>query len=225
MSLLEYLPAIYQDPTDGDDPQHGDQFLRQYLSVFERVMLIPSEEPGRGAHRESTTDPRALEAEIVGIHALFDPETTPESFLKWLAGWVALGLRSDLSVLKQRRLIANIAHLYRIRGTRRYLEEVLKLYLEGMPTVTDEDRPGLQVATHSTVGVDTYLGGGASFLFQVKLGLSRRDEEFVAKQRRLAREVIEMERPAHTWYELRVVFPRFQVGVQSTVGVDTVLTP
>jgi hypothetical protein len=32
-------------------------------------------------------------------------------------------------------------------------------------------------------------------------------------------------RPAHTWYELRLIFPRLQVGDQSTLGVDTVLAP
>jgi phage tail-like protein len=219
MSLLEYLPAIYQDPSEGSDPGQGAQFLNQFLDAFERVMLS-----GQGdAPREAAPEP--LEEKIARIHLLFDAESTPEEFLHWLAGWVALALRSDLSPSRQRRLLANIAHLYRIRGTRRYLEEILKLHLDALPSVTDEDLPSLQIARHSTVGTDTYLGGGPSFLFQVKLAFSQKENDFTARQRQLAREVIELERPAHTWYELRVIFPRMQLGVHSTVGVDTVLAP
>ena len=215
MSLLDYLPAIYRDPTDGDDPK-GGQFLGQFLEPFEHVMLFGA---GTAAHIES------LEDEIARIDLLFDADNTPEEFLNWLASWVALALRSDLSLARQRRLVANVAHLYRIRGTRRYLEEILKLHLDALPSVTDQDRPSLQIVNHSTVGVDTYLGGGPSFVFQVTLAFSQKEDEFTARQRQLARDVIELERPAHTWYELRVIFPRLQIGVQSTVGVDTVLAP
>jgi hypothetical protein len=97
--------------------------------------------------------------------------------------------------------------------------------VDALPSVTDEDLPLLQIAVHSTVGADTYLGGGPSFLFQVNLALSQKEQEFVARQRQLAREVIELERPAHTQYELRIIFPKLQLGVHSTVGVDTVLAP
>lgn len=218
MSLIEYLPAIYQDPTDGDEAG-GRLFLRDFLSAFERLLLSSG-----GAHRPAV-DPEPLEDEIARIPALFDAERAPEQFLNWLAGWVALRLRADLSVDRKRRLVANIARLYRIRGTRRYLEEVLKLYLDALPSVTDQDLPALQITDHSTVGADTYLGGGPAFLFQVKLAFSRDDGAFVEQQRQLAREIIDLERPAHTWYDLKVIFPRMQLGVQSTVGVDTVLAP
>ena len=220
MSLLEYLPAIYQDPTDGDDPAHGSQFLRQFLRPFEQVLLAA---PGGTGNGRAGAGIRPLADAIAQIHLLFDAESAPEAFLPWLASWVALALRSDLSQPRQRKLLANTARLYPIRGTRRYLEEILKLYLDALPSVTDEDFPLLQIAVHSTVGVDTYLGGGPPFLFQVSLAFSQRDNDFVARQRQLAREVIELERPAHTWYELQVIFPKLQLGVYSTVGVDTVL--
>ena len=37
------------------------------------------------------------------------------------------------------------------------------------------------------------------------------------------RHVIEAEKPAHTTYELELIGPRFRLGVQSTVGIDTIL--
>ena len=80
MSLLEYLPAIYHDPTDGDDPAHGGQFLRQFLWPFERIMLCA--QGGAGI--------RSFAEAINRIHLLFDAESTPEAFLNWLAGWVTM---------------------------------------------------------------------------------------------------------------------------------------
>jgi phage tail-like protein len=226
MSLLEYLPAIYQDPREGDDSSQAAKFLSQFLLAFERVLLSQTSDTHRALSQDQPAgDIEPLEDEIAGIHLLFDADRTPERFLNWLAGWVALSLRSDLSVSRKRRVVANIAHLYRIRGTRRYLEEVLKLYLDAWPSVIDEDLPAMQIARHSTIGSDSYLGGGPSFLFQVQLAFSRKETDFVEGQLQLAREVIELERPAHTCYELKAIFPRLQLGVQSTVGVDTVLTP
>jgi phage tail-like protein len=226
MNLLDYLPAIYQDPTDGANPVHGREFLRQFLQPFEHMLLsAPDRTPDIAARGWMGAGIQPLADKIARVHLLFDPETTPEAFLYWLAGWVALTLRSDLSETRQRRLLANAARLYPIRGTRRYLDEILKLYVEALPSVTDGDQPQLQIAVHSTVGTDTYLGGGPSFLFHVTLAFSQKDNDFVAKQSQLARDVIELERPAHTWYRLRVIFPKLQLGVHSTVGVDTVLAP
>lgn len=44
-----------------------------------------------------------------------------------------------------------------------------------------------------------------------------------ADDERMLRRAIDAEKPAHTAYELRLVPSRFRVGVQSTVGVDTIL--
>jgi phage tail-like protein len=288
MSLLDYLPAIYQDPEDQGAPNPEAFFLRQFLSAFEAVLLSSGRglpfRPRRFGREEdadssrgtggrtaasrtaggrvdgsawqaedarpeggsltygarqaedsrteggaSTWDTRedgpSLEDEIAGLHDLFDPEETPEAFLQWLSTWVALAWRPDLSPSRQRRILANAVRLYRIRGTRAGIEESLRLYLDVLASVDDGDLPPFQIQVHSTVGVDTHLGGGASFLFQVTLAFPREDPEFVSEQTRLAREVIELGRPAHTRYVLRTLYPRFRIGAHSRVGVDTVLAP
>lgn len=126
---------------------------------------------------------------------------------------------------RKRKLVAEIASLYRIRGTKTYLERILRLTLDALPLVVDAELPGLQIAKYSTVAEDTYLGGGPPFVFQVILAFSKNEERFVEQQSHLARELIEMEKPAHTWYELKATFPRLRVGRHSTIGVDTVLAP
>jgi hypothetical protein len=54
--------------------------------------------------------------------------------------------------------------------------------------------------------------------FTVFLPLTRR---LSPAQELQIRALIEKEKPAHTQFELRKVQPRFRVGVQSTVGLDT----
>jgi hypothetical protein len=46
-----------------------------------------------------------------------------------------------------------------------------------------------------------------------------------ATQERTIRRAIDAEKPAHTGYDLCLVEPRFRVGVQSTVGLDTIIGP
>jgi phage tail-like protein len=194
--LIEHLPAIYREGTSEDDERRADKFLRPYLQAFEQVLL------------DTEKDFPSLQQEVEDIPRLFDAEDTPERFLSWLAGWIALTLHPELIVSRRRRLIGEMAKLYRIRGTREYLQIILKLQLDAEPAVSDMDLPGLQIADHSTVGVDTYLGGGPPFLFHVNLALPRRDEGFAERQARLARDLLDMEKPAHTWYKLTWTYPR-----------------
>jgi phage tail-like protein len=44
-----------------------------------------------------------------------------------------------------------------------------------------------------------------------------------ADDERMLRRAIDAEKPAHTTYTLHLVAPRFRVGVQSTVGMDTIV--
>ncbi|MBV9301597.1 MAG: hypothetical protein JOY62_01135 [Acidobacteriaceae bacterium] len=211
--LIEHLPAIYREGIPIQGQRLPSHFLGVFLRAFERVLLDGEEEF------------TSLDEQVDRIPLLFDPQSTPEGFLNWLAGWIALSFQAGLNPQKRRRLLARMASLYRIRGTRAYLEEVLRLQLDALPSVSDTDLPGFQIRAHSTVGDDTYLGGGPPFLFQVTLAFTHQDRAFVEQQSRLARDVIEREKPAHAWYKVTVIFPRLRVGIHSTIGVDTVLAP
>jgi phage tail-like protein len=167
---------------------------------------------------------KSLEDEVSDLHCLFEPEHTPVRFLAWLAGWAALAVEASLSLARKRELVARIIPLYRIRGTKRYLEELLTLHLDAGATVAveDDERPPLQVGRFSTIGKDCYLGGGAPHWFRIRLEFSETDWQRVEPQCQLARRVIDLAKPAHTLYELNVKAHRMQIAVHSTVGVDTV---
>ena len=203
--LLQYLPAIYQQ----------EAFLGQFLLAFEKVLLERDDGVSFPA--------KGLEATIAGLATLFDPRQTPEEFLGWLSGWTAFSLRADLSVTKQRDFIARIISLYRWRGTKKNLQDLLAIFTVGTPTVVEPEAAEFQVGVHSTIGKDTYVGGGPPHFFRVTVSLPRAAPEIQARQMEIAHALIELEKPAHTHYELDVVFPSMQVGVFSTVGVDTLL--
>jgi phage tail-like protein len=233
--LMEYLPSIYQEA----EPARPKTFLGQFLLVFEKVLLGLDEDlhPLRDAHgdgeerEESKSEAEAEEEieglgeKIAGLHTLFDPAVTPEEFLPWLAGWAALSLRFDLSSARKRKLLANIIPLYRIRGTRKYVEELLMLCVDAVVSVSDAELPPLQIGVHSTLDSDTYIGGGPPYFFSVTLVAPKLTQQQKEKQMAIAHSVIELAKPAHTFYELSIVSPRMQFGVHSTVGLDTVLAP
>jgi phage tail-like protein len=224
-TLLEYLPAIYQEAVA---PERRP-FLSAFLSAFERILLGYEEAPHDSGKTSRVRSERAkdtvegLGRKIARLHLLFDPRETPERFLSWLASWAALSIRADLSPAKRRNLIARIIALYRIRGTKAYVEQLLELCVDAGTSVSEEEIPPLQLGVHSTLGRDTYLGGGPPHYFRVTLVASDLSAMEVQAQRQIAYEVIELSKPAHTGYEFQVVSSHMQVGIHSTVGVDTVL--
>ena len=220
--LLDYLPAIFHEADDGRQAS----FLALYLRAFERILfggaVLKSED---SAEDPSEAIEPGLEEEIAQIPSLFDPWETPEEFLPWLANWAALSFHPDLSVERRRSLLAHIIPLYRIRGTRKYIEEVLSLCLDTFVLVTDADIPGFQVGHHSTIGVDTYIDGGPPHFFTVRLIAPKLNDYQKEAQMSVAHAMLSLAKPAHTSYDLALVSPRMQVGVHSAVGVDTVLSP
>lgn len=218
--LLAHLPAIYQEQDPPKKP-----VLRRFLSVFEAVLLGQEEgtkaSAKAGARREHSVE--SLAKKIARLYLLFDPRETPEKFLPWLAGWAALSMNANLTPARQRKLIGNIIPLYRIRGTRAYMEQLLELCVDAGTSVSEEEIPALQVGVRCTLGKDTFVSGGPPHFFRVTMIASHMGALEVQAQRQIAYEVIELAKPAHTVYDFVVVSPRLQVGVHSTVGVDTVL--
>jgi len=213
-SLLDSLPAVLQEDRSAGAPD----FLGRFLLGFEHLLL------GLG---DAATP--GLEEIIARIYRYFEPgaaladgERAPKEFLQWLAGWVALTLREDWDELRQRDLIAKAASLYRMRGTKRGVEEFLRIYTR-LGVNIEELNTGFQVGVHSTVGMDTVLDGGAPFFFRVRVLLPSTQPEEIKAQHTVAHAIVDLQKPAHTHYALTVETPIFQIGVHSTVGVDTLL--
>ena len=170
-SYLRHLPAIF----------HEDPFVGRFLRAFETVLSGPgvAGQPG-------------LEETIDRLAEHFDPQTTPEEFLPWLAGWVALSVRADWDTATKRDFIQEIVPLYRLRGTQGGLQRMLEIYTREAVTIDDsfEDPP---------------------HFFQVQLTLSDADAERLRRKQEIARAIIDQEKPAHTFYALRVAVPTMRL--------------
>jgi hypothetical protein len=81
----------------------------------------------------------------------------------------------------------------------------------------------MSVGEVSTVGVDTVIGGGPPHYFEVRMFTDERDPDARIRVERIARAIIDQEKPAHTYYDLDLETPTMQIGVFSTVGVDSLL--
>lgn len=170
-SYLQYLPAIF----------HEDPFVGRFLQAFEAVLSGPdvAGQPG-------------LETLIGRLAGYFDPQTTPEEFLPWLAGWVALSLRADWDAATKRDFIREIVPLYRLRGTQAGLQRMLEIYTREAATVDDafDDPP---------------------HFFHVKLTLSDADADRLRVKQEIARAIVDQEKPAHTFYALKVAVPAMRL--------------
>jgi phage tail-like protein len=226
-SYLTYLPAVLQQDVQADQPNT----LGRFLLAFEQVLtgLGDPAEPGLEEVLDGIIDPVSGERLLGGLERYFDPgpdlqpaERAPAEFLDWLAGWVGLTLRADLDELRRRDFIARAVALYRLRGTRRGLEEVVRIYTRLGVTINELNTP-FQIGVHSTLGEDTLLDGGPPHFFRVLARLPTTDPAEISAQRQVITAILDQEKPAHTYYALDVETPVLQIGVHSTAGVDTLL--
>jgi phage tail-like protein len=204
-SYTEYLPAVLQE-----DPQLG-----RLLLAFEKILAgFPVAVPGDPLPAQP-----GIEASLDDLARLFRPgpgaaagARTPDAFVPWLAGWMGLSLRDDWDGETRRRFLANAVPLYRRRGTRGGLLALLNLYLDQADAVT----------------IDEFVA--PPHFFQVEIVQNQRDPLELARMDRCVRAIIEAEKPAHTVYGLRILFPTMQIvdapGSDSDgiyVGVNTIL--
>ncbi|MFQ5456801.1 MAG: phage tail protein, partial [Nitrospirota bacterium] len=193
---LKYLPAIYH--------KEGD-LLGRFLKGFEKVIS--------GIDDNAEYPEKGIEEILDTIHDYIDPHKTPLDFLKWLAGWVALTLKegddwNQDNAIKKRDLIASIVKLYQKRGTRDGLAEYLKIYVgKDIDISINELIDPFQVGVTSTVGENSVVGEGRPYYFEIHMVLPAPDPVMLEKKRRAIVEIIDQEKPAHTYYRLVIRVP------------------
>jgi phage tail-like protein len=111
-SWLGYLPEIYQA-----DPE-SKSFVERYLNIFQSLY-------------------EDLEQEISRISRFFDPDVVDGDFIQWLAEWVAIDDAYIWNEEQLRHLIKNSMRIYRMRGTRLALAEIVELYLGERPCIVE----------------------------------------------------------------------------------------
>lgn len=233
--LLQYLPEVIRQDTATHD----------FLLAFEKILL------GRV---DNITDAQGkavqgLEQKLDDLARYFTPGTdstndAPDDFLPWLSQWVALSLRTDIfdsnsedsngnmidyeakNNAIRRSFIARMPELYRKRGTKEGLEELLIIFTEGGA---------------SKVTIEPHVDGKPHF-FKVMLNLEKykhsdsdttpykdsKAKKVFERTKELAHSVIRLEKPAHTHYLLIPAVETMRIGQREepprapdNVGVPT----
>jgi phage tail-like protein len=238
-SYLTQLPALYQQ-ADG-----GAELLGRFLRAFEKLFTGLGDRGQPGLEEVLAGIP----GKLGGVERYLTPEASaevpaearcpfeaPPEFLSWLASWVALIFHADLDEDRQRALIARAVDLYRRRGTKGGLTEALKLYTGLSSIRIEEGRASFRIGKArvgqapraegpgSEQAFGTRLGHGPAHFFRVTYAASSRSDATKGWSLfQVIDAIIQMEKPAHTWYEIRPIHGRFRIG-KSRIGYTTYLT-
>ena len=138
---LQHLPALYRR-----SDAVGHNVVRDLCFLFEHMF---------GAIAEKIEDNARY----------YDPHTTPNEFLTWLASWMAFTVDLDWPDERKRALIKRAVDLYRIRGTKRALTLFLKLFTGYEPTIDENVWPfkGFRVESEARIGTSTFTTGSSKW--------------------------------------------------------------
>lgn len=152
---LEYLPAIY----------HASDDLRRFLALLESVQ-------------------QPLAWTIHNFDLWLHPDTAPDRFLPWLAGWFGITFDESWRPAQRRALLREAHWIYKRLGTAVALQRVLEIYTE-RPVQIDDQSPDLPPHT-----------------FQVRI-----DHLPANLNPAAVRRLIDAHKPAHTSYTLIIEEP------------------
>lgn len=164
-----------------------------------------------------------IERTLDKIHVYFDPEVCPPGFLDYLASWIDLKLNRNWTEEKRRQLILNAMELYRTRGLPEGIATFVEIYTGFRPKILEHFNAGMKIGVRSKIGVNTKLYRGArEEVFRFTVLLEVRDANAIDKSE--VRRIIDIQKPSWSRYYLVIKSDCFmQIGVRSTIGVDTVL--
>ena len=136
-SYLRYLPAIYRDDRKNKD------FLRRFLAIFESTFT-------------------EIDEEIASLTRYLDPHGIPPEYLSWLGGWLTVATDEDWPEPARRRLIDEAPRLFKKRGTREGLLELLGIYLDSIevPTTSWRDAQEREATTVEELVAANYITEG-----------------------------------------------------------------
>lgn len=194
-SWLAYLPEVYQaDPA-------GKDFTERFLGIFQSLY-------------------DDLDEEIRAVARCFDPDAVGREYLEWLAGWLDVEDAYLWTEEQLRTLVRRGMELYRIRGTRRYVCEMVKLYTGQEPWVVEhsEIEPYLTDAAQAATLRELY--GESPYMVTLVLDASALASN---DAHRALLHIIDSAKPAWIEVNLVVLKPYIFLDKYSYLGMNSAL--
>lgn len=194
-SWLGYLPEVYQT-----DPE-SKSFVERYLNIFQSLYAD-------------------LEQEIEGVARYFDPDVVEGEFLQWLAEWLDIDDGYLWTEDQLRYLTQNGVSLYKMRGTRQAVSDMVALYLGEDPYIVEHYQLEGSEGDTRTSGLLARLYGDNSYYFTVVV-----PERCVptVKEHKTLLKIIESAKPAHMEANVVVLKPYIFLDKYSYLGMNSVL--
>jgi phage tail-like protein len=171
-SYLKYLPAIYS----------SDVFAGRFLRIFEDVL-------------------GPIQVMVDNQPYYFDPMTAPLALLDFMEVWVNVDDEADDWPLPKRRaLVAAMAALYRMRGTRAGIKRHIGIYSGGLPLVQERTN-GFRLDSDARLGLNTSIGEDRPHTVTVIVAVPDPEE----LDMETLSSIIEADKPVESTYILRIV--------------------
>lgn len=193
MSTAEYLPSIYRvDPG-------GTGFLPRFLGIYEAIFY-------------------ELQEDVERISRLLDLDFAKGENLQWLSKWVGGEISSNIEDGKWKQFIQNAFRLYQKKGTKTALLEVLQLFFGAEVSIVENADILEFYRKNKRESEAKRLYSEDKYQFFVFL-----PAEVVkhAEQLELARELVEIFKPAYTNPSLVVLQDATVLGVHTYLGMNS----
>jgi hypothetical protein len=179
---------------------------------------------------------------------LLDPAATPDELLPWLASFMGLVLDERWSAAQQRTLIAELANLWRAKGTVCGLSRFIEICVGVRPIIIEKFRlrggggtvlgSDCEPFTSSVLGAGFRIGGSVSDAAKGPLAPSEIQDAFATHAHRFTvmipaalggeqletvRSILEAQRPAHTLYDVCGIGAGMRVGTALHVGWSSII--
>ncbi|MCT4593119.1 MAG: phage tail protein [Anaeromicrobium sp.] len=192
-SYTKYLPEIYESTSDEDD------FLERYLSILESFYMD-------------------IEEKIDYVSNYFHVDTTPPKFLRWLCKWIGMDIYQTWEDNKLRKLIKRAPYLYRKRGTKKAIEDILEIYLGHKPIIVENfliNKGEENIELKKVMG-NLYENNPYSYtvLINSEEDLNQEEVEWIDK-------ILKNESPAFSKYNFIILKPWIFLDKHSYVGLNS----
>lgn len=196
VSLLSYLPPVYQEDTGGSD------FLERFLAMFGTFVFD-------------------MEETIGSFGRNLDADAVSGPYLRWLGNWLAAAETDAWEEEKVRALILAAPELYKQRGTRAGLERMLELFTGEKPLIVEYFQYKEMQGKTELRELFTRLYGDNPYCFSVML---KPDSVRTDKMRFLVQQIIDDQKPAYTEAKLIVLQPWMYADMHTYLGINTYLS-